>query len=346
MAVTREPVLRNKSSIRENDVKFQWKRSESSIKQSFVTKFVGTLKTRMKRSTNHREVGLKILQILTCDTSCDCSRETSEGKSFLEHIRLLQFAPLHVSPLTRLFPMSPPPERSLPCHWPQLSFLLPFLYRSVLCTHIAKFFGSWYKIVPILRIGLPMGNTTSEQASLHYWSWESKSVWSTVCTFLTAGLKARALSVQNIFLEHFAQPEKSHKVHSAAPLPFCCNFFYSSDFCCFPKDYQIFPVLKFCVSSGRPYLAVCWRLHNSSAIPQTFSIFQTMVSQIDPLCGSSLWIRSSALSSTLAPHIISLLTRRPVFSGGQPTTLCLALLFLASAHAVQYISPGQCNKDC
>lgn len=274
-----------------------------------------------------------------CDTSCDCSGETSEGKSFLEHIRFCSLL-LYMFPLWQGYSQCHLPQKeAFPAPDPSRGSSYPFLYRSVLCTHIAKFFGSWYKIVPVLRIGLPMGNTTSEQASLHYWSWGRQSVWSTVCTFLTAGLKTRALSVQNILLEHFAQPEKSHKVHSAAPLPFCRNFFYSSDFCYFPKDYQIL-VLKFCVSSGRPYLAVCWRLHNSSAIPQTFSIFPNPGVTDSPY----LWLRSSALSITLAPH-----SSFHCWLGGQSFQMASPLLVLgslASAHAVQYISPGQCNKDC
>lgn len=176
-----------------------------------------------------------------------------------------------------------------------------------------------------------------EQASLHYWSWRSKSVWSIAGTFLTVGLKDTGTKcAEHLLGTYFAQPKKSHKVHSSAPLPFCRNFFCPSDFCCFPKDYQIFPVPKFCVSSGLPFLAVYWRLHNSSAVPQTFIIFPNPGVTDSPY----LWLitvdqKFSPEYHLGSPLLILLLTRRSIFSDGQPTTLCTWIfLFVASAHAV------------
>lgn len=172
-----------------------------------------------------------------------------------------------------------------------------------------------------------------EQASLHYWSWRSKSVWSIVGTFLTVGLKDTGTKcAEHLLGTYFAQPEKSHKVHSSAPLPFCCNFFCPSDFCCFPKDYQIFPVPKFCVSSGLPYLAVYWRLHNSSAVPQTFIIFPNPGVTDSPY----LWIRSSALSITSAPHSsFYCWLGDQSFQMASPLLCTWIFLFVASAHAVR-----------
>lgn len=243
-----------------------------------------------------------------------------------------------------------PQKEAFPATYPSWGSSCPFSI-ALYCVHtVAKFFGSWYKIVLILRISL----------------WEIQ--------LLRAGQFALLVLERPKCLEHsgriphcraedtgtkcaehllgtyFAQPEKSHKVHSSAPLPFCRNFFCPSDFCCFPKDYQIFPVLKFCVSSGLPYLAVYWRLHNSSAVPQTFIIFPNPGVIDSPY----LWLitvdqKFSPEYHLGSPLLILLLTRRSIFSDDQLTTLYLDLSlcsFCSCSSWSQYISPDQCNKDC
>lgn len=103
------------------------------MKQSFITKFVGTKSWRWRETLNTERWDLQILQILIYGTSCDCSWETPEGKPFLECIRLLHsLFVLHLSPLTNKTISNVASPRSLSCHWPRLRLLV--LLSLMLCT--------------------------------------------------------------------------------------------------------------------------------------------------------------------------------------------------------------------
>lgn len=85
-----------------------------------------------------------------------------------------------------------------------------------------------------------------------------------------------------------------------------------------------------CIKIAHPYLKL-------SAYPQT------PASQIHPVC--KLTPSSLSMDQKLSPKhhrgsplLISLLTRRSILAVGQPATLCSALLFLASAHAVHILN--------
>lgn len=141
----------------------------------------------MKRNTNHRAEGLNTSNPDIWTQAAIAHEKPQKETHSLKALGFCSLFPLHF-PSDKAIPnvTSPWEKPSLPLTQAEVPPAL-YHYCSVLCTNIAKFFVSSYKIMPGLHIGLPMGNTTFEnrpvciidlgEAKVSGAQWTLSSLW-------------------------------------------------------------------------------------------------------------------------------------------------------------------------